>query len=44
VVLARPESEIAEIRASLANRFKPFTAADGTLEIPMRTLVGFAVA
>ncbi|HTA14716.1 MAG TPA: methyltransferase domain-containing protein [Solirubrobacteraceae bacterium] len=43
-VLARPESEIAEIRASLAARFKPFTAADGSLEIPMRTLVAFAVA
>jgi SAM-dependent methyltransferase len=43
-VLARPESEIAEIRASLVARFKPFTAADGTLEIPMRTLVAFAAA
>jgi ubiquinone/menaquinone biosynthesis C-methylase UbiE len=43
-VLARPESEIAEIRASLAERFKPFTASDGSLEIPMRTLVAFAVA
>jgi SAM-dependent methyltransferase len=44
VVLARPESEIADIRASLAARFKQFTAADGSLEIPMRTLAAFAVA
>lgn len=43
-VLARPESEIAEIRASLAARFEPFTAADGSLEIPMRTLVGVGTA
>ncbi len=43
-VLARPESEIAEIRASLAARLAPFTAADGSLEIPMRTLVGVGTA
>jgi ubiquinone/menaquinone biosynthesis C-methylase UbiE len=43
-VLARPETEIAEIRASLAARFEPYTAADGTLEIPMRTLVGVGTA
>jgi ubiquinone/menaquinone biosynthesis C-methylase UbiE len=43
-VLARPESEIAEIRSSLADRFKPYTAADGSLEIPMRTLVGVGTA
>jgi SAM-dependent methyltransferase len=43
-VLARPESEIAEIRASLARRFEPFTAEDGALEIPMRTLVGVGTA
>ncbi len=43
-VLARPEREIAEIRASLAARFKPFTGADGSLEIPMRTLVGVGTA
>jgi SAM-dependent methyltransferase len=43
-VLARPESEIAEIRTSLATRFKPYTAADGSLEIPMRTLVGVGTA
>jgi SAM-dependent methyltransferase len=43
-VLARPESEIAEIRASLAARLAPFTMADGSLEIPMRTLVGVGTA
>ncbi len=43
-VLARPASEIAEIRASLAARFKPFTAKDGSLEIPMRTLAGVGTA
>jgi SAM-dependent methyltransferase len=43
-VLARPESEIAEIRASLAARFEPYTADDGSLEIPMRTLVGVGTA
>ena len=43
-VLARPEHEIAEIRASLAARFEPYTASDGSLEIPMRTLVGVGTA
>jgi SAM-dependent methyltransferase len=43
-VLARPQSEIDEIRASLAERFAPYTASDGSLEIPMRTLVGVATA
>jgi SAM-dependent methyltransferase len=43
-VLGRPESEIADIRASLAARFAPYTAADGSLEIPMRTLVGVGTA
>jgi SAM-dependent methyltransferase len=43
-VLARPEPEIAEIHASLAARFEPYTAADGSLEIPMRTLVGVGTA
>jgi ubiquinone/menaquinone biosynthesis C-methylase UbiE len=43
-VLARPQSEIAEIRKSLAARFEPYTAADGSLEIPMRTLVGVGTA
>jgi O-succinylbenzoic acid--CoA ligase len=43
-VLSRPEPEIAEIRDSLARRFEPYTAADGSLEIPMRTLVGVGTA
>jgi SAM-dependent methyltransferase len=43
-VLARPAAEIEEIRASLAARFAPYTAADGTLEIPGRTFVAVASA
>ena len=43
-VLARPASEIAEIEASLAARFAPYARADGTLEIPARTLVAAATA
>jgi len=43
-VLARPEHEIAEIRSSLARRFEPYTAEDGSLAIPMRTLVGVGTA
>jgi ubiquinone/menaquinone biosynthesis C-methylase UbiE len=43
-VLSRPESEIAEIRAGLASRLEPYTAADGTLAIPARTLVASATA
>jgi SAM-dependent methyltransferase len=43
-VLARSQPEIADIRASLAARFAPYTAPDGTLEIPMRTLVGVGTA
>jgi SAM-dependent methyltransferase len=43
-VLARPASEIAEIEASVAARFAPYTGADGTLEIPARTLVAAATA
>jgi len=43
-VLSRPASEIARIEASLAERFEPYTAADGTLEIPARTLVASAGA
>ena len=38
-VLDRPEPEIAEIHAALAERFAPYTAADGSLDIPGRTLV-----
>jgi SAM-dependent methyltransferase len=43
-VLSRPAAEIAEIEASLAERFGPYTAVDGTLEIPARTLVASASA
>jgi SAM-dependent methyltransferase len=43
-VFARPQAEIAEIRDSLAARFAPYTAADGTLEIPMRTLMAVGTA
>jgi SAM-dependent methyltransferase len=43
-VLARPEREIADIRAGLAKRLKPFAAADGSLEIPMRALMGVGTA
>jgi ubiquinone/menaquinone biosynthesis C-methylase UbiE len=44
VVLEQPEAEIAEIKASLAERFAPYTSADGALEIPARTLVAMASA
>lgn len=44
MVLARSEKEIAQIRASLAERLAPHTAADGTLEIPGRSLVAVAGA
>ena len=43
-VLGRPEPEIAEIHAALAERFAPYTAADGSLDIPARTLVASAGA
>jgi SAM-dependent methyltransferase len=43
-VLSRPAAEIAQIEGSLAERFAPYTAADGTLAIPARTLVASASA
>ncbi len=43
-VLDRPEPEIAEIYAALAERFAPYTADDGSLDIPGRTLVASAAA
>ncbi len=43
-VLSRPESEIEEIRASLAERVAPYTSPDGALAIPGRTLVACASA
>ena len=42
--LERPEPELAEIRVALAERFAPYTAADGSLDIPARTLVASASA
>lgn len=43
-VMSRPPEEIADIETSLAERFAPYTAADGSLEIPARTLVAAAQA
>jgi len=43
-VLDRPEPEIAEIHAALAERFALYTADDGSLDIPGRTLVASAAA
>ncbi len=43
-VLSREASEIAEIRASLAERFAAYRSAEGALEIPGRTLVACASA
>jgi hypothetical protein len=43
-VLARPQKEIEEIQAALRARFAPFQAADGSLDIPARTLVASASA
>lgn len=43
-VMERPAAEIEEIRAAVAARFAPFAAADGSLDIPARTLVAAASA
>lgn len=43
-VLSRPESEIEQIRASLAERVAPYTSPDGALALPGRTLVACASA
>jgi SAM-dependent methyltransferase len=43
-VLSRPEQEVEQIRASLAERFAPFTSAGGTLQVPGRTLLAAATA
>jgi hypothetical protein len=43
-VLAQPEREVLEIKASLAARFAPYTSQAGALEIPARTLVASATA
>jgi SAM-dependent methyltransferase len=44
LVLARPEAEIADIRASLERRLAPYTADGGALEVPGRSLVARAEA
>jgi len=43
-VLDRPAAEVEEIKSSLEERFAPYTAADGTLVIPGRTLLACATA
>lgn len=43
-VLSRPQAEIEQIKYSLAERFAPYTAPDGTLAIPARTLLASASA
>jgi ubiquinone/menaquinone biosynthesis C-methylase UbiE len=43
-VLARPQAEVAEIRSALAERLQPFTAADGSLDIPALSLAASASA
>jgi len=43
-VLARPQEEISEIRASLAERLSAYTVPDGRLELPARTLAASASA
>jgi SAM-dependent methyltransferase len=43
-VLSRPESEIADIRATLQKRLQPYADGDGGLRIPGRTLVARASA
>ncbi len=44
LVLAQPAEEIEQIRSSLAARLEPYTAADGTLAVPGRSLVATASA
>jgi ubiquinone/menaquinone biosynthesis C-methylase UbiE len=43
-VLGAPEAEIEGMRASLAQRLAPYTSPDGSLSIPMRTLLAAGVA
>lgn len=43
-VLSLPGPEMHEVRLALAERFAPFTAPDGALEIPGRTLLAWAGA
>jgi hypothetical protein len=43
-VLARPQAEILDIRASLAERFAPYTSEQGALAIPARAILAAAGA
>lgn len=43
-VLSLPEPQIEELRDSLQRRLQPFTAGDGSLELPGRSLVALAGA
>jgi ubiquinone/menaquinone biosynthesis C-methylase UbiE len=43
-VFARPAEEVEQIRSSLAARLLPYTAPDGTLTVPGRSLVATASA
>ena len=43
-VLSQPEAQIGEIREAMAERLAPFTASDGSLAVPGRTLVARAEA
>jgi SAM-dependent methyltransferase len=43
-VLSRSPAEVAQIQAAVKERFKPYEATDGTLDIPGRTLVASASA
>lgn len=43
-VLSLPAKRIEQVRSSLQERFAPYTASDGSLSIPMRTLVASATA
>jgi ubiquinone/menaquinone biosynthesis C-methylase UbiE len=43
-VLSRPPEEVEQIQAAVKERFEPYVGADGTLDIPGRTLVAYAGA
>lgn len=43
-VMSLPQEEIERIHAAMRERFAPFTAGDGTLEIPARAIVALASA
>ncbi len=43
-VMSLPADQIDEMRASLAERLAPFTADDGSVSVPGRTLVAVASA